>query len=170
MNLKWPTGLALCAVAVALAATVALSLTASPEHLNEPAPDVAFTRLDGSTAQISDLKGKVVLVNFWATTCKYCVAEMPKVVETHLKYEQAGFETLAVAMQYDPPFSVVNFAQSRQLPFSVVIDNTGAIARRFGNVRVTPTWVLIDKQGHVVERSEGEPDFAALHARVESLL
>ncbi|HEX3140359.1 MAG TPA: TlpA disulfide reductase family protein [Rhizobacter sp.] len=134
------------------------------------APDVAFTRLDGSAGHLAQLKGKVVLVNFWATSCVTCVKEMPQMVATHQKFAGRGYETLAVAMSYDPPVSVVSFTQSRKLPFTVVIDNTGAVARSFGDVAVTPTSVLINKRGEIVKRYVGEPDFAALHKLVEELL
>ena len=136
----------------------------------EAAPKFNYTLLDGSKGSTEALRGKVLLVNFWATSCVTCVKEMPEIVATHKKYAGRGFETLAVAMSYDPPAYVANFAQSRALPFGVVIDNTGAIANGFGDVRLTPTTYLIDKRGAIVRRFVGEPDFAELHALVEKLL
>ena len=136
----------------------------------ETAPNVAFTRLDGSRSTTDALRGKVVLVNFWATSCTTCMHEMPQIVATHEKYRDRGFETLAVAMNYDPPAYVINYAETRKLPFEVAIDNTGAIAKSFGQVELTPTTVLIDKHGQIVKRYVGEPDFAALHQLVEKLL
>jgi peroxiredoxin len=65
---------------------------------------------------------------------------------------------------------VVNFAQTRQLPFKVAIDNTGAIAKAWGDVQLTPTTFLLDKKGDIVKRYVGEPDFAELHALIEKLL
>jgi peroxiredoxin len=136
----------------------------------EPAPKVDYTLLDGSRHNLSNLSGKVVLVNFWATSCATCVAEMPQLVATHAKFNSRGYETLAVAMSYDPPAYVANFAQTRKLPFGVAIDNTGEIAQRFGDVRLTPTSVLLNKRGEIVKRHVGAPDFPALHALVEKLL
>jgi peroxiredoxin len=126
--------------------------------------------LDGSTTTTADLKGKVTLVNFWATTCVSCVKEMPALVATHQKYQSSGFETVAVAMSYDEPSWVLNFAQTRQLPFKVALDNTGDIARSWGDVKLTPTTYLVDRQGRIIKRYVGEPDFAALHALIEKLL
>src|SRR4051812_26691783 len=77
------------------------------------APESTFVLLDGSRKTTADLKGRVTLVNFWATSCTTCVAEMPKIVATHDKYQAKGFDTLAVAMSYDPPSYVVNYAQTR---------------------------------------------------------
>jgi len=140
------------------------------QNTKRMAPDVAYTRLDGSIARTSDLLGKVVLVNFWATSCATCIKEMPQIIATHSKYESKGFETLAVAMAYDPPARVANFAQSRELPFTVVIDNLGDMARQFGDVQLTPTTVLVNKRGEIVRRYVGEPDFTALHELIDQLM
>ena len=95
---------------------------------------------------------------------------MPQFVATHEKFKARGLETLAVAMSYDPPAQVIRFAESRKLPFGVVIDNTGSFAKGFDQVQVTPTTVLINRHGDIVRRFVGEPDFAALNALVERLL
>ena len=126
--------------------------------------------LDGSAVQTADLRGKVTLVNFWATSCTICVAEMPHIVDTYRKYAPQGFETLAVAMRYDPPSYVVNYARTRQLPFKVAIDNVGAAAQAWGPVEATPTTFLLNRRTEIVERIVGEPDFARLHQRIEQLL
>jgi peroxiredoxin len=95
---------------------------------------------------------------------------MPKVVSTFEKYRSRGFNTLAVAMSYDPPAYVVNFAQTRQLPFQVAIDNTGEVAKAWGDVQLTPTTYLVNKQGQIVKRYIGEPDFGELQSLIEKLL
>lgn len=136
----------------------------------DKAPESRFLLLDGTTVTTTDLRGRVLLVNFWATTCVSCVKEMPALVRTHQKYHAQGFETLAVAMQYDPPQWVLNFAQSRQLPFKVALDNTGELARDWGEVRLTPTTFLVDRQGTVVKRYVGEPEMDSLHRLLEKLL
>jgi peroxiredoxin len=154
--------------AAALGTTALLGLPACAGR--DAAPASTFVLLDGRQTTTADLKGKVTLVNFWATTCVTCVKEMPQIVATHQKYAARGFETVAVAMSYDPPAWVLNFAQSRQLPFKVALDNTGEIAQAWGDVKLTPTTYLVDKQGQIVKRYVGEPDFNALHALIEKLL
>ena len=158
------------AASVALAIGVGAYLSFDTDDVRQSAPSVAYTLLDGTPSSTDALRGKVVLVNFWATSCTTCVHEMPQIVATHERFKARGFETLAVAMSYDPPAAVVRFAESRKLPFGVVIDNTGAVARSFGDVRLTPTTMLINKRGEIVKRYIGEPDFAALNRLVEALL
>jgi peroxiredoxin len=136
----------------------------------EDAPSFDYTLLDGREARSSALRGQVVLVNFWATSCAICIAEMPQLVATHQQFAARGLQTLAVAMQYDPPSRVVGFAEARGLPFDVVIDNTGSIARSFGDVAATPTTFLIDRQGRIARRWVGTPDFAVLNRWIETLL
>ncbi|MCB2033489.1 MAG: TlpA family protein disulfide reductase, partial [Ottowia sp.] len=114
--------------------------------------------------------GKVTLVNFWATSCTTCVAEMPQIVATYNQYKGKGYDTLAVAMSYDPPAYVVNYAETRKLPFKVAIDNTGAVAKAWGDVQLTPTSYLLNKKGEIVKRYVGQPDFAELHQLIEKLL
>ncbi|MEO6017651.1 MAG: TlpA disulfide reductase family protein [Polaromonas sp.] len=136
----------------------------------QAAPNSTFVLLDGSKQTTADLKGKVTLVNFWATSCVTCVAEMPKVIATYNKYKSQGYDTMAVAMSYDPPSYVVNYTQTRQLPFKVAIDNTGVVARAWGDVQLTPTTYLVNKRGEIVKQYVGEPDFVALHQLIEKLL
>ena len=90
--------------------------------------------------------------------------------DTYNQFKDRGFETIAVAMSYDPPEWVLNFAQTRQLPFKVALDNTGDIARDWGDVRLTPTTFIVDKQGRIIKRYIGEPDFRALHQLLDQLL
>ncbi|WP_322993875.1 TlpA disulfide reductase family protein [Limnohabitans sp.] len=136
----------------------------------ERAPESSFVLLDGTTLTSKQLQGKVSLVNFWATSCTTCVAEMPELVATHQKFKDRGFDTVAVAMSYDPPSYVVNFAQTRQLPFKVAIDNTGAVARVWGDIKLTPTTFLVNKRGVIVKRFVGTPDFVELHQLIDKLL
>jgi peroxiredoxin len=151
-----------------MAALLGLALAGCAD--NKQAPQSTFVLLDGSTMTTQDLKGKVTLVNFWATTCVSCVKEMPMLADTYNQFKDRGFETIAVTMSYDPPDWVQNFAQTRQLPFSVALDNTGDIARDWGDVRLTPTTYIVDKRGQIIKRYIGEPDFRALHQLLDKLL
>ena len=91
-------------------------------------------------------------------------------VETYKKFAPRGYEMVAVAMSYDPPGTVVDFARKRGLPFKVALDPQGEIAKRFGGVHNTPVSFLIDRQGRIVHRYVGEPDWAEFHEAVERAL
>jgi peroxiredoxin len=131
------------------------------------APAVTFTTLEGKSIVLDELRGKVVLVNFWATSCPGCIKEMPDMVESYKLYRDHGFEIIAVAMSYDPPNYVLNFVQTRQLPFPVALDVDGAHARAFGNVQLTPTTFIIGKDGRILEQKLGELDFVKLNALLD---
>jgi peroxiredoxin len=133
-------------------------------------PDVTFTSLQGEKITTQDLRGKVVMVNFWATSCTTCVAEMPQMVDTYNKYKDQGLEFVAVAMSYDAPNYVINFAETRKLPFKVAFDAQGEVAKSFGDVTLTPTTFVIGKDGKVLKRYVGAPEFAALHQLLEKEL
>ncbi|HEY0064800.1 MAG TPA: TlpA disulfide reductase family protein [Telluria sp.] len=134
------------------------------------APQVTFIDLQGQKIGLDSLRGKVVMVNFWATSCTTCVKEMPQMVDTYNKFKGQGLEFVAVAMKYDPPNYVINFTETRKLPFTVALDSGGDIAKAFNDVQLTPTTYLIDKNGKIIKRYVGEPDFKALHLLLEKEL
>ena len=155
---------------IAIAAAVGVGAYVYYGSGQAAAPESQFVLLNGSTKTTADLKGKVTLVNFWATSCTTCVAEMPEIIKTYDKYKNQGYDTLAVAMSYDPPSYVVNFAESRKLPFHVAIDNTGKIAKDWGDIQLTPTTFIVNKQGKIVKSYVGAPNFDELHRLIEKLL
>ena len=159
-------------IAVIAIATVAIASFAGWSILSQKpaAPDVTVATLDGKPLSLSQLRGKVVLVNFWATTCTTCVSEMPDMVNTYKTYAPRGYEMVAIAMDYDRPDWVLSFAQKHALPFTVALDLEGKAAAAFGGVRLTPMSFLIDKNGRIVQQYLGVPDFARLNTLVDGLL
>ena len=153
------------ALVIALAGVGYATFTSST-----PAPEVTFVDLKGQKISSQSLRGKVVMVNFWATSCVTCVKEMPQMVETYNKFKGQGLEFVAVAMQYDRADYVLNFTETRKLPFTVALDSSGDIAKKFGDVALTPTTFVIDKNGKIIKRYVGEPKFADLHKLLEKEL
>ena len=135
-----------------------------------PAPDVTFTTLSGKSLALSELRGKVVLVKFWATSCVSCVAQMPDNIENYETYHNKGFDIIAVAMQYDPANYVINFVETRKLPFTVALDTQGKVAKAFGDVKLTPTAFLIDKNGNIIKRYLGLYDKSEFRQSIEKAL
>lgn len=154
--------LALAAAAIAVAGYFTFGTS-------QRVPDATFTLLSGQKISTTDLKGKVYLVNFWATSCATCVKEMPQMVETYNRFKGRGLEFVAVAMNYDAPMYVANYAQTRQLPFKVAMDD-GSAAKQFGNVQLTPTTFVVDKNGTILKRYVGEPQFAELDQLLQKAL
>ncbi len=162
---RWVKPAAIACAVLAIAVGVGLSMNKSVA-----APDVTYISLTGEKISSHSLRGKVVMVNFWATSCTTCVKEMPQMVETYQKFNAQGLEFVAVAMQYDPPNYVINFTETRKLPFKVALDSNGALAKAFGDVALTPTTFVIDKQGNIIKRYVGEPDFGTLHELLKKAL
>ena len=135
-----------------------------------PAPAVTFTTLSGQPVELAELRGKVVLVKFWATSCVSCVAQMPDNIENYNTYHDKGFDLIAVAMEYDPANFVRNFVDSRKLPFTVALDTQGKVAKAFGDVKLTPMAFLIDKNGNIIKRYLGLYDKTELRRSIEKAL
>ncbi len=155
-----------CAAAALLAGVAGVFFS----RQSNAAPDVSITTLSGVVTPMAALRGKVVLVNFWATTCTICRHEMPKIVQTYNDYAARGFEVIAVAMPYDRPDWVLDYSQRSALPFKVAIDFDGKINRAFGGIDATPVSFLIDRRGKVVEKIVGEPDVLWLRRAIERAL
>ncbi|MFA5172431.1 MAG: TlpA disulfide reductase family protein [Sulfuriferula sp.] len=147
---------------VVLAALVYVGLTQKAS-----APALTMTTLSGQTIDLAQLRGKTVVVNFWATSCPGCIKEMPQLVDVYQRYHSKGLEVVAVAMNYDPADHVRQFVTEQRLPFPVVMDTQGDIARAFGEVKLTPTAFVIDTEGHIVEQTIGDLDFAKLQQRLD---
>lgn len=154
---------------LAVVAAVALFGYSSLSARNA-APDVTFVKLDGQKVVLKDLRGKVVMVNFWATSCTTCIGEMPQMISTYNKYKDQGLDFVAVAMSYDPPNYVLNYTETRKLPFKVALDSQDTLAKAFGDVKLTPTTFVIGKDGSILKRYVGEPQFAELHQLLEKAL
>lgn len=157
--------LSLCA-AVGIAGVIAVWW-----HNNkDTAPDVRFIYLDGRKISLEQLRGKVVLVNFWSTSCAPCLKEMPEWITTYQKFKGDGFEVVAVAMHYDAPNYVIDYTASRKLPFPVTIDVNSQLAKAFGGVSLIPASFLIDKQGKILQTIIGPPQFPELHKKIKKAL
>lgn len=151
--------------ATALIALVAVGYTVA---LKSAAPAATFTTLGGEKIDLADLRGQVVLVNFWATSCGICMAEMPDLVAAYRQYRERGFEVIAVAMSYDDPEQVREYVREQSLPFPVVFDEGGKLAAGFEQVSVTPTTFLIDKSGTRISKTVGVIHFGKLRDFLES--
>ena len=155
---------------LALLSSTALLLSACSSDTQQSIPNFKVSEISGKVVTQSDIKGKVTVINFWATSCVTCVKEMPQLVSTYEKYKPQGLEFIALAMSYDPPMYVVNFAETRKLPFIVAMDSDGSAAKSFGKIQLTPTTLVINKQGKIIKRYVGEPDWSEFYQVIEKSL
>jgi len=135
-----------------------------------PAPAATMTSLQGEKLALAAWRGKVVLVNFWATDCVICVREMPAMADLYRALQPKGMEAVFVAMPHDRPDRVLDYVQKNALPFKVALDVQGELVRAFGDVPGTPATFIIDKQGRIVRRILGAPDFERLRRFIEGRL
>lgn len=155
---------------ILLSLTIGSLLIACQSDTQQIVPKFKVSEISGKVLSQEDLKGKVSIINFWATSCTTCVKEMPEMIATYKKYKTDQLEFIAVAMSYDPPMYVVNFAKTRQLPFHVAMDSDGSVAKSFGKIQLTPTTLVINKSGKIIKRYVGEPDWNEFHQLLEKSL
>lgn len=141
----------------------------SPSGLSK-APDIKLTITDGTTIDLQQLRGKPVLVTFWATSCIGCVREMPHLMALYDELSYSGFEIIGIAMPYDPPNQVVNMIAEREIPYPIAIDIKGDAMLAFGDVLVTPTSFLIAPDGTIAKHTIGEMDMNELRKTIISML
>ncbi len=134
------------------------------------APDVTFKTITNQSFSLQQLKGRPVIITFWATDCRSCIAEIPHWKQLYRQYHDKGLEIIAVAMYYDPPNRVVNMSRELQLPYPVVLDLKAEIGQAFGNVKLTPASFLISPKGKIVMDELGVLDFEDLERRILELL
>ena len=142
------------------------------------APYVTFKDLDGKDATLAQYKGKVVLVNFWATWCDPCYIEIPWLIEMQQKYEARGFTVLGISMDEDGKSAVVPFlakerfnVNGQQLPmnYPIVIGND-EVADKFGGLLGYPTSFLISRDGKIVKKVQGLISYEELTKAIEAQL
>lgn len=125
-----------------------------------PAPDFTLPDLEGNMVRLSDYRGKVVLLNIWATWCPPCVEEMPSMEALHRKMKGEAFEILAVSIDTDGSQSVAPFMQKHKLTFPALTDTKGLMQDLYRTTGV-PESLIIDKNGIVVEKIIGPQDWAS---------
>jgi peroxiredoxin len=137
---------------------------------NKKVPEIAVTSITGEAIKLYQNKNNFTIINFWATDCPGCIKEMPGLVAIYNQFRGQGLEIIAVSMSYDPPNQVLNFTQKNKIPFPVVLDVDGQIARSFEGIRLTPTSILIDKNGKIIDKVIGELDFNKLNVLLKKHL
>ncbi len=126
-----------------------------------------MTSIQGEKLVLREMRGKVVLVNFWATDCAVCLQKMPAMAELYRRLQARPFEAVFVAMPHDRPDHVLAYTKRSALPFKVALDVQGELARAFDGVAVTPMTFIVDKRGRIVRRIVGDLDTEVLRKFIE---
>nr|PZN41797.1 MAG: hypothetical protein DIU70_06090 [Bacillota bacterium] len=134
----------------------------------EPAPDFALETLDGQVVRLSDLRGQVVLLNFWATWCPPCREEMPALQAVERLYREKGFRVLAINLD-ESPATIRSFLEQNGLELTVLLDKDMKVTSRYG-ILPLPTSFFIDREGRVAYVHERYMDLAFVKGQVEQLL
>ncbi|HKW29006.1 MAG TPA: TlpA disulfide reductase family protein [Verrucomicrobiae bacterium] len=151
-----------CVAAIGIAWLTAVSLAHGAEITGkdpagasgEAAPDFALTNLAGKTVRLSDFKGKIVLLDFWATWCAPCQEEIPSFVQLQKQYSGRGFTVLGIALDDDGAAVVKPLAQKLDVNYPLVIGDT-QVAARYGGIQAVPTAFLIGRDGRILKTFVG---------------
>jgi cytochrome c biogenesis protein CcmG/thiol:disulfide interchange protein DsbE len=134
----------------------------------DPAPDFKLAGLDGKPVTLADSKGKVVLVNFWATWCGPCRAEIPDLVELQKKYKDR-LQILGLAVDDEDLDAIKKFAARFGVNYPVALA-TNEIRLQYGGIPALPTSFILDSEGRVVQKHEGLRDPVLYETEIRSLL
>ncbi|MFA6093915.1 MAG: TlpA disulfide reductase family protein [Elusimicrobiota bacterium] len=145
-----------------------LGRSAGGPKLGTQAPDFTLSDLSGRKVRLSEFRGRVVLLDFWATWCESCQTEIPALKEIHSNYGGERFILLAAAVDQGDPADIARFAQAQALPYAVLLGDYPT-ARAYG-VSGIPTKYLIGPDGVMRRRYIGEADIATLSADIQALL
>lgn len=135
----------------------------------KPAPDFSLETLDGKTLKLSDLRGKAVVLNFWATWCSPCKAEMPWFVDFQKQYAGEGLQIVGVAMDDSDKKDIEKFAQQMGVNYPVVLGKE-SLADQYGGVEFLPTTFYIDRSGNIQDRVFGIVDRQETEASMKKVL
>lgn len=161
MHHQLKTILAFCAL------LLCFSLTSLAEE--QPAPGWQLQNLEGKPVKLSDFKGKVILLNFWATWCPPCRDEIPDLVSLQQQYGPRGLVVLGIAMDAKGAAIVKPFAKKMDINYTLVIGDQKT-AEAYGGIDALPTTFIIDRKGNVVAQQKGAADRESFEAAIKPLL
>ncbi|HUE04875.1 MAG TPA: redoxin domain-containing protein [Bryobacteraceae bacterium] len=140
-----------------------------PDKERHAAPDFALKDADGKTVRLSEYKGKVVLVDFWATYCGPCKIEIPWFMDFERKHKDQGFSVLGIDMDDEGWDAVKPFVSDVGINYRIVVGND-ATADKFGGIEALPTTFLIDRQGRIADVHVGLTSKSEFENAIEQLL
>lgn len=141
-----------------------------PHPVPRPAPGIAVVTLAGELLSLDSLRGRVVLLDFWATWCVPCHKLMPALDELHAKWSERGFTVLGVSIDEDPAVVVPKFIKKKEIRYPIALDSAEHPAWYAYRVAAIPAMFLIDGDGQIVAEWRGDIDTKEVRQTVEQLL
>jgi cytochrome c biogenesis protein CcmG, thiol:disulfide interchange protein DsbE len=151
---------------VLLAILLAIPSFLCAQQEEDIAPDFTLTDLQGGKLNLADYKGKVILLDFWATWCVPCQTEIPRFIEWQKKHGAQGFQVIGISMD-DDESAARAFVKRYSLNYPVAM-GTEKLAESYGGVLGLPANIIIDRQGRILSKHVGETDLTALEDEIKS--
>ena len=148
---------------------IAVGFVTSAIAQQKKAANFSLKAADGTAYELSKYKGKVVIVNFWATWCGPCRMEIPDFIEAHKKYKSKGLEIIGISLDQDGWTKVVPFVKQNQITYPVVLGDE-EVVENYGGINAIPTTFIIDKKGTIVDKHVGVMSLKQLEAKLKPLL
>jgi peroxiredoxin len=142
---------------------------AAQSEKRQKAPNFSLQTQNGKVIELSKLKGKVVLMNFWATWCPPCRAEIPDLIEVYNTYKSKGFEIVGIALDEDGWSKVAPYIEEVKINYPVVLGST-KVVQQYGGIEAIPTTFIVDKKGYIVASQVGLLSKELLEQKLKSLL
>ena len=139
------------------------------ETADNPAPSFTLRDLNGKTVSLSDFKGKVVVLDFWATWCPPCVKEIPHFIELYEQYKDKGFVMVGISVDREGVSVVKSFAGKHRINYPILMTD-GQVDKAYGGITAIPTTFVIDRAGNIRQKYVGYRDKAVFEADIKALL
>jgi len=138
-------------------------------EVSKPAPSFTLRDLNGKEVKLADFKGKVVIIDFWATWCPPCVHEIPHFIELYKQYKRQGLEIVGISVDRTGVDVVKSFVRKHQVNYSILMADA-KVRQAYGGIQSIPTTFIVDKAGNIQHQYVGYQDKAVFESDIKKLL
>lgn len=131
------------------------------------APDFSLSTIDGETLKLSDYKGKVIILDFWATWCPPCRKEIPDLIKLYDKYKDKGL--IIIGISSEDTNTLKEFSEDNGINYPIALGNQ-KVAEAYGGIQYIPTTFVIDREGNIIKKHVGFTEYEVFEAEIKELL